>query len=88
MRNSPDQEEHPEVRANLESRFSEFKPKEEAPKALKKEVFNTLETLQLLADFADLFTIKFSKTELDLLDLTTRIDAPAPKQDKPDGEER
>ncbi len=88
MRRSPDQEENPEVRAALESRFQELEPTENAPQELKQEVFNTLETLQLVADLADLFTVKFSKTKLDFLDITTRKEAPRPDSDDVDGSVR
>ena len=81
MKRSPDQEEHPEIRSALTERFEAMQAEEEAPQELKKEVFNTLETIQLFADIADLFTLKFSRTELDFLDLTTQKKAPGPQSD-------
>lgn len=38
-----------------------------APDELKDEVFNTLDTLVLLGDVVDLFTLKFSHSEVILL---------------------
>ncbi|MEM9820119.1 MAG: hypothetical protein AAF985_03575 [Bacteroidota bacterium] len=81
MKRSPDQEEHPEIRAALSERFGVMRVNEEAPKELKKEVFNTLDTIQLFADIADLFTIKFTRTELDFLDLSSQQGAPGPQSD-------
>lgn len=56
----------------LEQKFLELKderaPQEEAPAELKKEVFNTLNSLILLTDLADLFTVKFAQTNLTFLD--------------------
>ena len=88
MRRSPDQEENPEIRAALETRFKELDATEKAPEALKKEVFSTLETMQLIADFTDLFTVKFSRTQLDFLDMANRKDAPGPSNDNVDGNVR
>ena len=51
------------ILANLEEKFKQLIPDENAPEELKKEVFQTLDTLNLLGDLADLFTVKFSKTE-------------------------
>jgi len=79
MKRSPDQEEA------LSKRFEAMQVNEEAPKELKKEVFSTLDTIQLFADIADLFTLKFSRTELDFIDLTTQQRSPGPQSD--DGEE-
>ncbi len=87
-RPSPNQEEHPEIRAALETRFQEFKRDDEAPEDLKQEVFGTLATMQLVADIADLFTVKFSKTELDFLDISTRKDPAGQKSDESEGRSR
>ena len=51
------------IKKNLEEVFKEFLPDDNAPEHLKKEVFQTLDTLNLIGDFADLFTAKFSKAE-------------------------
>lgn len=88
MRRSPDQEENPEIRAALESRFKELDATEKAPEALKEEVFSTLETMQLIADFTDLFTVKFSRTQLSFLDMSSRNEAPGPSNDDIDGNVR
>lgn len=57
------------IKMNLEDIFKQFIPDENAPEELKKEVFQTLDTLNLIGDLADLFTAKFSKTEAVLLGL-------------------
>lgn len=41
---------------------------ENAPDSLQAEVFSTLEAIRLLADVANLFTVKFAQTELQALD--------------------
>lgn len=50
-----------ELRNHLSEQFHQLQPKEPAPQELKKNVFDTLDTLQLMADVADLFTVKFAK---------------------------
>jgi hypothetical protein len=57
------------IKMNLEDIFKQLIPDENAPEELKKEVFQTLDTLNLIGDLADLFTAKFSKTEAVLLGL-------------------
>ncbi len=57
------------IKKNLEDMFKQLIPDENAPEELKKEVFQTLDTLNLLGDLADLFTAKFSKTEAVFLGL-------------------
>lgn len=47
---------------------------EKAPEALKKEVFSTLDTMQLAADLFDLFTIKFGKSEGRFLEGLTNLE--------------
>lgn len=51
------------VQKNLSEQFKEMENKETPPPGLKKEVFNTLDALTLLGDFADLFTAKFTEAE-------------------------
>lgn len=52
---------------NLEEQFQQLGKDTKAPEDLKKEVFSTLDTLNLFADIADLFTVKFSMTEIEAL---------------------
>lgn len=63
-----------DVQRHLEEKFREMLPKEDAPEDLKKEVFQTLDTLNLIGDIADLFTAKFTKTEAAFFDLTSDED--------------
>jgi len=46
-----DKPDHKEIKKNLEEVFKEFLPDENAPEHLKKEVFQTLDTLNLIGDF-------------------------------------
>lgn len=55
--------------SNLKEQFKQFVPEEKAPEELKKEVFNSLDTINLLADVVDLFTGKFAKTESNFFEL-------------------
>ena len=62
---------------NLEKQFQNLKGKGKLPEEVKKDVFNTLDTLNLIADITDLFTVKFTKTEgefLNLLDENSKED--------------
>ncbi len=58
-----------ELRNHLKDEFQKMQPKEAAPAVLKKQVFDTLDTIRLMADMADLFTVKFTKTESQMMDL-------------------
>lgn len=58
-----------ELHRHLSEQFNQLKAKEPAPPALKKSVFSTLDTFQLMADVTDLFTVKFTKTEAKAMDL-------------------
>ena len=50
--------------------FPDLKPPDGIPpEGLKQEVFNSLETLQLIADVIDLFTSQFVLSESDMLAL-------------------
>lgn len=51
------------IQKHLEEQFKQLLPDETAPEDLKKEVFQTLDTLSLMGDIADLFTAKFGQTE-------------------------
>lgn len=48
--------------------FKLLKQQEPAPKELKGEVFQTLETMVLLADIFDLFTAKYTMSEMEFLE--------------------
>ncbi len=50
----------------MREQFKKLEPKEHAPAELKKEVFDSLETLKLIADVVDLFTAKFVVSETEL----------------------
>lgn len=58
--NSPDSN---KVEKFLEDQLKNWSEGTQAPSELKDEVFNTLDTLSLLGDVADLFTMKFSQSE-------------------------
>ena len=66
-----------DLQKQLEKLFQEAEPDGALPESLKKEVFDTLDTIQLVADVADLFTVKFTKSESQLLELAD------PKTGKP-----
>ncbi|RMF19775.1 MAG: hypothetical protein D6765_17630, partial [Bacteroidetes bacterium] len=52
----------------LHEQFRKMGTESPLPEELKKEVFDTLDALSFLSDLIDLFTIKFSQSELELLD--------------------
>ena len=62
------------IRENLEEKFKQLLPDDDAPEELKEEIFNTIDTLHFLGDLADLFTAKFSQTETQFLDLIQNDD--------------
>ena len=50
--------------------FKKLKPLDgQPPEELKEEVFNSLKTLQLVADVIDLFTLQFVLSEAELTSL-------------------
>ncbi len=59
----------------LRKHFQDMGKESPLPEELKKEVFDTLDALSFLSDLIDLFTIKFSQSELELLD---HLNADAP----------
>lgn len=75
-------EEKTEMELHIEQLFEQMLPKEDAPEAIKKEVFQTLDTLNLMGDVLDLFTTKFTQTESEFLDILT--DEEIPPSDAPD----
>lgn len=66
-KNIPDNKD--KLQIHLEEQFQNLKGKGKLPEEVKKDVFNTLDTLNLIADITDLFTVKFTKTESEFLDL-------------------
>jgi len=60
----------------MENNFKNLGQGVNAPEDLKKEVFKSLETFRLVADILDLFTTKYTLTELELIELATQKEAP------------
>lgn len=74
MKNEHNKKEKTDIQEHLEAQFQKLGSDEKSPEDLKKEVFNTLDTLQLLGDFADLFTAKFTETEVKFVDVVSDPD--------------
>ncbi len=79
-----------ELRHHLSAQFQQVRAKEQAPEELKKSVFDTLDSLQLIADVADLFTVKFAMSESSMVGLMSKpkenglennIESAAPSED-------
>ena len=51
------------IKQNLEDKFKKLLPAKDAPADLKREVFQTLDTLEFFGNLVDLFTTKFTQTE-------------------------
>lgn len=69
MQNDNDDIEDVMLKTVLEQKFLEMNQgREIAPPDLKEEVFGTLNSLIMVGDLVDLFTVKFVKTELTILD--------------------
>jgi len=64
---SIDYDESSEIKSLLEEKFGEFIDEENVPDDIKGEVFNSLNTLALIGDLTDLFTIKFAKTNFNMI---------------------
>lgn len=62
-------EKEPPLQQHLKEQFQRMQPDGHAPESLKKEVFSTLDAIQLMSDVTELFTVKFTQTEASLLDL-------------------
>lgn len=60
-------DESSEIKSLLEEKFGEFIDEKDVPTEIKNEVFNSLNTLALIGDLTDLFTIKFAKTNLNII---------------------
>lgn len=52
----------------LEEQFNELANGTAAPSELQEEVFNTLDTLSLIGDVAELFTVNFTMSEAIVID--------------------
>ena len=63
------EEEQNSIQKNLQDQFCQLKSDETPPEELKDEVFKTLDTIHLVADLIDLFTVKFGSTDAEFLDL-------------------
>lgn len=57
----------------LVENFQQLGKNNSVPEELKEEVFGTLDTLNLFADIADLFTLKFSMTEFEAISTVTEL---------------
>ena len=53
----------------LRDKFDQYLPETEVPQDLKKEVFNTVDHLQLASEVFDLFTGKFGQTQVQLISI-------------------
>ena len=53
---------------HLEAQFNQMAKGTAAPSELQTEVFNTLDTIGLIGDVADLFTVKFTFSEAAVID--------------------
>ncbi len=61
--------ENNKMNTNLATQFKQFVPQAEVPQDLKKEVFDSLSTINLIADVFDLFTAKFTSAETQFFEL-------------------
>ena len=58
-----------ELKTLLEEKFRQMTLESDAaPTELKKEVFNTLNSMILMGDLVDLFTVKFANTKMRFMD--------------------
>ncbi|MEM1217252.1 MAG: hypothetical protein AAGJ82_16265 [Bacteroidota bacterium] len=62
-------EDKQKVEELLAARFRALLPDEAAPDELQKEVFRTLDFLEMFGEIADLYTTKFGEAEMTFLDL-------------------
>ena len=56
-----------EIRNNLEKQFKKLIPEDAPPEQLKEEIFQTLDTVNVIGDIADLFTFQFMQTSAKLI---------------------
>lgn len=66
-KNIPDNKDTLQI--HLEEQFQNLKGKGTLPAKVEKDVFNTLDTFNLIVDITDLFTVKFTKAESEFLNL-------------------
>lgn len=61
--------ENPEVEFDriMQAKFQGLLPEEDIPANLRQEVFNTLDTVELMAEVVDLFAVKFPMANLKYL---------------------
>lgn len=57
------------LQKKLEEQFQALLPNKDAPAEIKEEVFHTLDLLDVVGDITDLFTTKFGKTGVQIVDL-------------------
>ncbi len=57
------------LQLHLEQLFKDMRPDDAAPEHVKKDVFDTIDTLETVSDVLELFTGKFGETEAGFLDL-------------------
>lgn len=68
-----------EIEKHLEKQFQEYLPKEDVPANLKEEVFQSLDRIRFAAEIMDLFTGKFTSSEMELLNIISEhAEQPAP----------
>ena len=51
---------------SLQDIFQQMEPKQDVPDDMRKQVFSTVESVSVLSDIIDLFTIKWIQTESEL----------------------
>ncbi len=76
MNEEPQGKDENSAEKNLTRHFKQLEAKNVSPPdELKDEVFNSLDTLNLVGDFLDLFTAKFAASNISILDaMTTKQD--------------
>ncbi len=78
------QPEKADIRKHLEKQFREYLPKEDVPESLKDEVFQSLDRIRFAAELMDLFTGKFTASELEFLNLISeQRESPAASETEP-----
>jgi len=55
-----------EIRNNLERQFKKLMPEDAPPEQLKEEIFQTLDSVNMIGDIAELFTSQFMQTNAKL----------------------
>lgn len=66
---SNNQQQKTPLQIHLEGLFKEMRPDDAAPEHVKKDVFDTIDTLETMSNVLELFTGKFGETEAGFLDL-------------------